>query len=187
MNKQGIMAGQIDTELTPKGIKQTKKAAEELKDIKFDTLYSSDLKRAIKTAEIIYGKPVPRKNRLRNLREGFNGEMEGQPRENIKSSEEAKYRLSPKQRWLYKNTPGMESDQEIYERFIKALESIAIGNKGKTILISGHDGPMRTVLMKLQHLRHEDLPRNSFKNAGYVQLIYEGRGFKVVKVSDVQL
>ena len=52
-NLKEIIQGASDIELNETGIKQAYQTKEKLKDIKFDKIYSSPLKRAKKTAEII--------------------------------------------------------------------------------------------------------------------------------------
>ena len=51
-NLQKKWTGWLDVELTNKGIEDAKKVTPVLKDIVFDKVYASDLKRAKKTAEI---------------------------------------------------------------------------------------------------------------------------------------
>ena len=51
-NLQKKWTGWLDVELTDKGIEDAKKVTPVLKDIVFDKVYASDLKRAKKTAEI---------------------------------------------------------------------------------------------------------------------------------------
>src|SRR5256885_8793699 len=45
--------GQLDSPLTPRGLKQAQALAHRLSGITFDALYSSDLGRAVQTAQII--------------------------------------------------------------------------------------------------------------------------------------
>ncbi len=52
-NVAEIFRGRIDIELNETGIKQAELLAEYLSDLKIDAIYSSPLKRALKTAEII--------------------------------------------------------------------------------------------------------------------------------------
>ena len=52
-NLNEIIQGATDIELNETGIKQAYEAKEKLKNIKFDKIYSSPLKRAKKTADII--------------------------------------------------------------------------------------------------------------------------------------
>jgi probable phosphoglycerate mutase len=50
-----LQGGNKDTPLTQKGIAQAEKLAEEIKNIEFDAIYSSPLKRAVDTAKIAFG------------------------------------------------------------------------------------------------------------------------------------
>ena len=52
-NKEDRIQGHINIDLTEKGIEQAKNNAEALNDEKIDIIYSSDLSRAIVTAEYI--------------------------------------------------------------------------------------------------------------------------------------
>ena len=57
LNKQKLMQGLTDEPLNEEGIKQAESVKEKLKDIHFDAVYASPLKRAKKTASIISGVP----------------------------------------------------------------------------------------------------------------------------------
>ncbi len=74
-NKEGRRQGSIDIPLNEKGIEQANILKDKLKDIKFDLCISSPLKRAYKTAEIIYGNDNIITNDL--LKERYLGEYEG--------------------------------------------------------------------------------------------------------------
>ena len=52
-NVEEIFRGRIDVELNETGMKQAELLAEYLSDVKIDAIYSSPLKRALKTAEVI--------------------------------------------------------------------------------------------------------------------------------------
>ena len=53
-NLQRILQGQMPGHLTAEGIQQAKELKERLQDIPFKCIYTSDLKRAVDTARIIY-------------------------------------------------------------------------------------------------------------------------------------
>lgn len=52
-NDLGIVAGRDNEELTEVGIKQVESIRDKLSDIIFDIIYSSDVRRAVQTAEIV--------------------------------------------------------------------------------------------------------------------------------------
>lgn len=78
-NLEGKYQGQTDIELNQAGIKQAEKLMDELKDISFDVVFSSPLKRAYKTATIIHHGVVVADERLM---ERCNGELEGKKKNN---------------------------------------------------------------------------------------------------------
>ena len=73
-NVIGKNQGHTDIELNETGIEQAKQLAEKLKEIKFDYVFSSPLKRAAETAKIIYNGDIIYDVRLM---ERCNGELEG--------------------------------------------------------------------------------------------------------------
>ncbi|MBI2064645.1 MAG: histidine phosphatase family protein, partial [Candidatus Yanofskybacteria bacterium] len=76
-NKIGIVMGQSDSPLTEAGLEQVKTTAQELKDIHFDAIFSSDLHRAQRTAEIIKLERQLAVQASKALRERTYGSWEG--------------------------------------------------------------------------------------------------------------
>jgi broad specificity phosphatase PhoE len=75
-NEAKLASGWKDDELSPLGIKQSKKFGERSKDMKFDLICCSDLKRAVDTVKIAFGDTIPVivDKRLKELNYGdFNG------------------------------------------------------------------------------------------------------------------
>ena len=83
LNAQGIREpkcqGKADIELNQKGIEQAKQTAEELKDINFDRVICSPLKRAIHTCQLICPGDTPIEIDDRVVERDF-GEFEGKTR-----------------------------------------------------------------------------------------------------------
>lgn len=79
-NLEGRNQGRIDIELNEKGIQQAELTSEKLKDVKFDKVFSSPLKRAYKTAQVICeNNGIDEKTIIidERLIERSNGELEG--------------------------------------------------------------------------------------------------------------
>lgn len=66
-NVEKRFQGQTDSDLTEKGKKKVEKTGEELKNIFFDAVYTSELGRAVKSTEIILSKNINKKNKLQKL------------------------------------------------------------------------------------------------------------------------
>lgn len=80
-NLEGRYAGRIDIPLNEKGIKQALEIKEQLKDIKFDYVFSSPLIRAYQTAKLISDNKIIKDDRII---ERSNGELEGKLKTEIK-------------------------------------------------------------------------------------------------------
>jgi broad specificity phosphatase PhoE len=187
-NRQGIISGHSDYELTEQGKEQVRQTKQELGHIHFDEVYSSDLMRAIQTAEILYGKPVEESNKMHVLRERDFGSLDGKPQDVYNEYSLQKQRMTKKERWTSKHVPDMESDEELAKRFLPAVEKIARDNAGKTILIAAHGSAIRTAIMQITGYTYKQLPAGSFANAAYAELRYDSKtGFKVIQISGVKL
>lgn len=188
-NRDDIVSGQVDPPLTKQGEKQAEGAKIKLANVHFDEVYSSDLKRAVQTAEIIFGKSVPSEHQLAQLRERDFGKIEGKPGQHLRRLREGQQEiydsLPHDKRWEFKHAPDMESDYELSLRFVKALKKIASENIGKTMLVVAHGGTLRTMLIKLGHSTLDDLPPDSVSNAAFVELNYDGKILKVNKTTGV--
>ncbi len=187
-NRDDITSGHVDPELTKLGRKQALSAKKRLSGVNFDEAYSSDLKRAYETAAIIFGRPVPTRHRLTRLRERNFGSLDGKPAEHkhaiLHEHISAHGPLSHDDQWVFKHVPDMENDQEVAERFIDELSTIATSNIGKTILVAAHGGTLRTTLIGLQHGNMTDYPAGSIQNASYIKLGYDGTKLYVIDASD---
>jgi broad specificity phosphatase PhoE len=77
-NRNGIIQGQLDTFLNEDGIEQARRVAEALRDIPFDVAFTSDLSRAVKTAEmIVLYHPEVQLQKIEALRERYMGDLQG--------------------------------------------------------------------------------------------------------------
>jgi broad specificity phosphatase PhoE len=184
-NKNDIVGG--DSPLTDNGREQAAATKKTLAGFNFDAVYSSDLDRAIETAEIISGNRISPKNKIPGLRERFFGSLDGKP--GIYHDEEHAKRvtLSHQENRTYKHVPDIESYDELTSRFLGSLKKIADQNMGKTILVVAHGAAIRTSLMKLKDLSYHDLPQGSFKNAGYIEVDYDGTDLSVVHVEGAKI
>ncbi len=147
-NIENRMQGQKNSSLTQNGFLQAELTAKALMTRKFHKILSSDLGRAMQTAEIINNKlrlPILQNS---NLRERCFGVMEGQTGvesiQNIPHIYESYKRRMPD----YK-IPGGESLTEFYNRIITEFEIIAKQHDSKNVLVISHGCVLECLLYKI--------------------------------------
>ena len=173
-NEKGFIQGHSDSPLTAQGITQVKDLAKKLKNVKFDLAFSSDLLRAMRTAEIIAFEHNISVQTSKLLRERDFGILEGKSNKNFKEIDELLSKLSDEERKSYKSEKYVESDNDISDRLINFLREIAIGNPGKKILIVTHGGIFRATLVKLGFGTFNQLRHGAVKNGGYAKMTTDG-------------
>lgn len=174
-----------DTTLNANGETQAKELAKELKDIHFDKAFSSDLKRAQRTAEIIALERELAIETTKVLRERKFGRFEGKPGENLKLVDQLYDALKEEEKFFYKPFPEMESDEEVIGRFITFIRETSVAYPGKTILVVTHGGLMRVLLIHLGFLKREQLQKGSITNTAYIKLLSDGVDFFIKEAKGV--
>lgn len=180
-NEQKIVSGYFDSPLTSNGEQQAQRRAEDLKHIHFDVVFSSDLVRAKRTAEIIVSDRQLAVNTTRLIRERFFGDWEGRLISEVveESKKMIAWRetLSEDGKRASKMNFGYESDNDIAWRLITFLREVAVIYSGKTLLVVAHGSIMRALLMHLGFALYEELPSGSIENTGYIVLESDGVDF----------
>lgn len=188
-NKNHTVMGQMDSPLTPEGVKQVETTAEELKDIHFDAIFSSDSPRTKRTAEIIKLDRQLAVQTSKLLRERNFGHYEGKPSADyhgaVKHLLAEREQLTEQEQWKFRFGDDMESDEELADRFIVQLREIAAAYPGKTVLVVTHGGCIRMFLIKSGYVKYGQLPGGAFRNAGYVKTLSDGVDFMIKKVNGI--
>lgn len=130
-NEKNKSSGWNDVELSPLGIQQSKELTELTEDMTFDAVFTSDLKRAMESASITWGKKYPT-FADRRLRECNYGDLNGQDSELVEPAQE-KSITAP--------MPNGESYEDVKERVIDFLNEIKAKYDGKHIAIVAHKAP----------------------------------------------
>lgn len=173
-NLNGLTQGEEDIPLNATGIEQAQALRKELDGIKFDVVFSSDLIRAKRTAEIITLEQKLEIETTKLLQERRYGKLNGQPYEKLKKFNEIWATLSKKERATYKPYDGYETDDEAVSRFITYLREIAVVQPGKIILVVSHGGIMRAFL---NHISDKTYLGGAISNLAYVKIESDGVDF----------
>ena len=136
-NRQKRYCGRKDISLSSEGKIQAAKLRRRLRSVSFDRVYSSDRKRAMQTARIIFkGFKI---TRIKGLKELNFGMLEGLTHEEIMKRHALIY-----QKWLrdpFRNhIPGAEAMGVFKKRVNAAIKKIARFHPGETIAIVCHAG-----------------------------------------------
>lgn len=176
-NTKGLIQGHSDSPLTNEGIEIAKNLAKKFKELKFDKVFSSDLLRAKRTAEILALEHKLEVETTHLLRERDYGNNEGTPYENSKKVDDILDKLTEEERYVFRSGEYVESDKDIVERFLTFIREVSIAYPGKTILAVAHGGIMRAVLMKLGYGTYVELKHRAVKNGAWVKIKSDGVDF----------
>jgi broad specificity phosphatase PhoE len=136
LNAGEIFRGLVDVELNETGLRQAELLGEYLAGEKIDIVYSSPLKRAVKTAETIARPHALEVNIVRNLIDIDYGEWQGLPLQEITVEYRELYRD-----WLdtpeQVRIPGGESLEEVRARVMPFVEDAVMRcGEGKIVFVT---------------------------------------------------
>jgi alpha-ribazole phosphatase len=137
--------GHFDVDITQKGCEQMEKLATFLKELPVGAVYSSDLVRAYRGAEIA-AKALGLKNKkLSELREVCLGRWEGLSMNEVKEKfpEEANLRFRD---LAHHRVAGGENIVDLSNRVIPATENLLKLHRGESIFVLAHGGVNRTII-----------------------------------------
>ncbi len=133
----------MDVPISAEGKKQAQQLAGRLRSLKVDAIYSSDLKRALKTARIAFGKAKITK--VPELQEMNFGVFEGLHRKDILIKYPVEFIKWFKNPYKYKIPKG-ECIYSFQKRITTAIKKIVNANQGKKIAVVCHGGSISVFL-----------------------------------------
>ncbi len=155
---QRIQGQRIDESLNAEGVRQAEELAEKVRSIEFDVVFSSPLKRARETAEIVIGKKqVPLVIRPELMERDF-GSLSGKKWSEVENAEEVQA-LDRAQKWDYRPFGG-ESVDHFRERFLRTIDEIRTDYSDKRVLLVAHAG-----IVRLAHLLFKENAVAHIQNA----------------------
>lgn len=169
-NIEKRLQGRSDTELNEYGIELAKITAEALKDVKFDRIYSSPLKRAYKTAEILLrDRDLDIITDERLLEISF-GEYEGMP-VSKRPPEFQNFFDDPDN---YVPAKGGETYEELLARAADFIDKIVVpaSKEIDRMLIVAHGALNKALMVNLNHQEIKDMWSGIFQRNCCVN-IYE--------------
>ena len=175
-NAKRVYLGHTDWDLSEKGYEQAKCSAEQLKYVKIDKIYSSDLIRAYNTASPHAKMRGLEVIKSKMLREVYLGEWECRKISELENEYPDEFLVGWHKHFGECKVPGGESIPELAERIYNTVLDIAKENVDKTVLIGCHAAAIRAFWGKVTGTKAEDVCENiPFpKNASFTVVEYDG-------------
>ena len=177
--------GSWDGAITALGRRQIEALAERFSKIPVDAVYSSDLRRAVLTAEAAARRgqlPIQTRTALRELDVGpwekcfFGNVRHAQP-------ELARAFLEDAEHWRLE---GAETFGEVRRRALAELRRIAQENEGRTVAVASHGITIRCIMSGITGISLSEPERLPiFRNTAVTRLLWDGSAFHVDYMNDV--
>ncbi|GAB4037586.1 MAG: histidine phosphatase family protein [Rubrivivax sp.] len=182
-NLQARLQGHTDVPLNATGLEQARRLRQALQGEALDAVYSSDLQRALQTAQAVAeatGAPLRAEPGLRER--GF-GAFEGRPIAELQQRWPEEWK-----RWHAREpgfaAPGGETLQDFYERCVGAAARLAAAHAGGAIALVAHGGVL-DCLYRAATRQPLDAPRSwRLGNAALNRLLHSPEGFTLVGWDD---
>lgn len=185
-NLHRICLGHTDLDLTELGHKQAQKTAEALSDMEFSAIFSSDLQRAVHTAEphaFARGLSVQTDERFREL---YFGDWENASVLMLKEEHAEEFMIGWRQNFGTFTAPNGESVVDMARRMREGLEEIGRKYMGKTVLVASHAAAIRALWGEIAGFApNEWADAHPFPtNASYSIAEFDGESLKPVSYSN---
>ncbi|MDO4535206.1 MAG: histidine phosphatase family protein [Clostridium perfringens] len=203
MNRAKRVQGWCDGVLTEKGIEVVRNTGVGLSEIEFKAVYTSDLRRTIKTAKIVLDENKYSENleicQVEDLREAYFGKYEGELEEvllndmltylSVSSFEEIIEKVNAQKVFVntcadLDETKRAENYDLLLKRAIRGLTAVAKEQENKgggDVLVVIHGGILRVIIEYID----PSFDTRDIDNASISKVIYEKGRFKVESVNDM--
>ena len=181
-NVKEVFRGRIDIELNETGIRQAELLAEYLSSTKIDTIYSSPLKRAVKTAETIAGYHKLDVEISPGLIDFDYGKWQGLPHQEVKDKYKELYA-----EWINSpervKIPAGESLNDVRKRAISVVDDVIAKYKGTVVLVA-HRVVNKILICALLGLDNSHFWNIRQDTGGITTFSYENERFTLTKHND---
>lgn len=175
-NVQGKLQGHADIPLNNTGRAEAAGLKERISTIDFDICFSSDLQRAIETAQILSATHPLIIQSVPTLRERNYGPWEGRLFSELLEYEKGGNPLL-----------NIESDEEIQKRIFPLLDEIVSNHPGATILIVTHGSVLRSLLAHLLNIDSSSILSIQMKTMATLKLVASNRQYAIQEMTDIQI
>ena len=174
-NVQEVFRGRTDVELNQTGIKQAELLAEHLSHLKLDAIYSSPLRRAVKTAEIIASRQRLNVEIAPGLIDFDYGKWQGLSHQEVKDKYKKLYTEWLKNPHQVKMSDG-ETLDEVRKRALMVVNEVIAKHDGTIALVS-HRVVNKVLICALLGLDNSHFWNIRQDNCGTTTFTYENKRF----------
>lgn len=170
-NLKGLIQGHTDIPLNETGKQQAYELAVVIKDkgISINRIYSSDMKRARKTAETVAKELSVEAYALKGIQEVNLGRWEGHTWKQVRELFPDEYRVWYENR-RYEAPPEGESYEQVLQRVVPVLSGIAL-KEDENVLVVVHSAVIMSLLSYVYDKPFEEMSRNfRTKNGEIIKL-----------------
>jgi 2,3-bisphosphoglycerate-dependent phosphoglycerate mutase len=183
-NAQGRIQGHLDSPLNEEGLAQALLVGERLGHESFDALYSSDLGRALQTAQPIAdrsSRPVIRDARLRERHLGLFQGLTGVECERTYPAEYALF----KSREPDHGAPGGETVREIFQRVSNVFAHLAGEHPGQSVVVVTHGGVLDSLYRLVNGVPLEQMRDFPIFNASINTVRFDNGRWRLERWGDI--
>jgi broad specificity phosphatase PhoE len=170
-NAEQRWQGHQDIPLNETGIDQARALARRLANWPIQALYSSDLKRAAQTADILAEAVGLQVIHDRAWRERDAGAFQGLTRAEIKIQYPEEFNAMTRGDV---NTPGGEDNQELHTRAVGAFDKLLARHPGQMVAVVSHGGLLHTILLYVLGLPVGEYGRLSLRGNTGINIVEVG-------------
>ena len=181
-NVEEVFRGRIDIELSETGVRQAELLAQYLRGVKINAVYSSPLRRALNTAEVIARYHKLEVKIAPSLIDFDFGKWQGLPHQEAKRRYKKLYA-----QWLENphliRTPDGESLDEVRKRALMVVDEVVAKHDGTVVLVS-HRVVNKVLICALLGLDNSHFWNIRQDTCGTTTFVYEKGRFILTKHND---
>jgi 2,3-bisphosphoglycerate-dependent phosphoglycerate mutase len=184
-NAKGLWTGWNDIPLSDVGREEAKKSAAEIKDIPLDVAFTTDLKRASETLEIIkkeLGKEDLPTTIAPELKEKSYGDLAGKNKWEVQKEFGEEQFMNWRRAWN-SPIPNGETLKDVYNRVVPYYNShiLPLLKEGKNVIIAAHGNSIRALIKELEHISDAAIAQVEFPTGTVFILELDNNGTIIKK------
>lgn len=179
-NAKGIIQGHLHGNLSEKGIFQARKLAIRLQKDIIDTVYCSDLQRAVDTSNeiVVFHKKI-NVNFTNKLREVDMGVNQGKTKKELNWIKDFNTNYTPPK--------GGESTEQLYDRAERFLKYLSNNYSDKTVLVISHGGTIKAFIAVMTNVsKAKVFSVEHQKNTGLTIIDIENNNYNFILKNDIK-